>query len=127
MSDDTELAAQRRARTTEGLGLFAPPEPERHEAAQRSVEASATPHETRIVERVKALMVARGQFSADDVSRALDDEGVPETLEIRRRYASRVTNGIRNKVATGKVMTTLGKRSGREVTMWLIIPPLDNG
>lgn len=73
------------------------------------------------MDRVIRAMRALGTFSADDVSRALDREGVADTLDTRRRYSSRVTNGIRDKVSRGKMMTTLGKRSGREVTVWEIV------
>ena len=129
--DETELAAVRKRLTTAGLGLWQEAEASaglamdgepRHAKAIASTEASATPNETRIVERVIAEMRALGTFTADDVSRALDREGVADTLDTRRRYSSRVTNGIRNKVSRGKVMTTLGKRSGREVTIWEIVP-----
>ncbi len=129
--DETEMAAVRKRLTTAGLGLWqeaeasaglaADAEPTRHAQAIASVEASATPNETRIVERVIAEMRALGTFTADDVSRALDREGVADTQDTRRRYASRVTSGIRNKVSRGKVMTTLGKRSGREITRWQIV------
>ena len=126
---DPELAAQRRARTTEGLGLFADPTPDavasRHERAIASVEQSATASETAIVIRIQAELRTRATFTSDDVAKLLTQAGVPRTLEIRRRYASRIVSGGRTAgdwKPVGKVMTKDRVRSGREISLWQVIP-----
>jgi hypothetical protein len=126
---DPELERIRRLPPQDGLFASPPDSPavDRHVTAIASVSASALPGETEIVERVIAAMREMELFSADDVCDALDREGVPDTLEIRRRYSSRVTNGIRNKVSRGTVMTRHRKRSGRPVTLWLVVPLADGG
>lgn len=129
---DPEMDAIRKRAPTD-LPLFAPPEPERHVAAQRSVEASATPHETRIVEAVQSMLRTRFRFTADDVAQYLTEAGVPRTGPqagaIRRRFASRIVNPGKGKWWTkvDEVMTTDGVRSGRKVALWQVIHfPLDN-
>jgi hypothetical protein len=131
--EDPELAAQRRARTTEGLGLFADPTPDavasRHVAAIASVEQSGTPNETAIVIRIQAELRTRATFTADDVAALLTEAGVPRrgpgAGDIRRRYASRIVSGGRTAgdwKPVGKVMTKDNVRSGREITRWKVIP-----
>lgn len=133
MTDTTELAAMRRHRTTEGLGLWADAasEPtERHVAAIASVEASGLPGETAIVERVQAAIVGRGRgtrLNADLVAVLLTEEGVPREgaagQSVRRRLASRVINSGRGKLWTkvGRGMTTDNVRSGREIAEWEVL------
>ena len=131
--DEVELAAHRRARTTEGLGLFADPTPDavasRHERAIASVEQSGTPNETAIVIRIQAELRTRATFTSDDVAKLLTQAGVPRrgpgAGDIRRRYASRIVNGGRTAGdwrPSGKVMTKDNVRSGREISLWQVIP-----
>lgn len=137
MGDETELDAIRRrapigglfgeAEASATLDAATPEEgartvSRRHEAAINSVEQSATPHETAIVERVQARLRAMEVWSADDVRDFLTEEGVPDTLAIRRRYASRCVNGIRAKRSAGKTYTRHGSRSGRLIELWENIP-----
>ena len=134
--DSTELDAQRRARTTEGLGLFAPAEPERHEVAIKSAEDSATPGETQLVERIQSMLRTRFRFTADDVAMYLTQAGVPrsgpQAGNVRRRLASRIVNPGKGRWWTkvDEVMTGDAVRSGRRIAVWQVIqfpPPLDNG
>ena len=129
--DETEMAAVRKRLTTAGLGLWQEAEASaglahdgetRHAQAIASTEASATPNETRIVERVQARLRAMDLWSADDVRDFLTEEGVPDTLAIRRRYASRCVNGIRAKRSAGKTYTRHGSRSGRLIELWENLP-----
>jgi hypothetical protein len=128
--EDPELAAQRRARTTEGLGLFADPTPDavasRHAAAIASVEQSGTPNETAIVIRIQAELRTRATFTSDTVAMLLNKAGVPRTLEVRRRYASRIISGGRTAgdwVKAGSEMTKDAVRSGRPIAVWRVVSP----
>lgn len=126
MKDDTEHAIYTRSRRPD-FGLFADAasEPtERHVAAIASVEASGLPGETALVESIQAMLRERYTFSADDVRALLGSAGVPDTLEVRRRYSSRIISGGRGKgwwVPDGKKMTADKARSGREITIWRVV------
>ena len=127
MTDYAELDRVRRHRTTEGLGLWADAasEPtERHVAAIASVEASGLPGETALVEQIQAMLRERYAFTADDVRTLLGSAGVADTLEVRRRYSSRIINGGRGKgwwVPDGTQMTQDKARSGRPITRWRVV------
>jgi hypothetical protein len=140
VTDSTELDAYRRARGTDGLDLWTAAETRRdavdegeataatvtrHAAAIASAEASALPGETALVETIQAMLRQRYRFDADDVRTMLTSAGVPDTLDVRRRYASRIINGGKAKGywrPAGKHMTTDAARSGREITRWEVIP-----
>lgn len=131
--DEVEMAAVRKQ--PPAFGLFAAPEETRHAQAIASVEASATPAETELVERIQAMLRTRFRFTPDDVAAYLTEAGVvrsgPQAGNIRRRLASRIINPGKGKwwVSVGKTMTKDAVRSGREITVWQVIqfpaPPLD--
>ena len=129
---DAEELREARKRAPIG-GLFdVPPDlpavvPEtRHAAAQARLEGSATPRETTIVKRVQARLREMPEWDADTVRDLLNDEGVPDKLEVRRRYASRCVNGISDKRKLGTRMTRHQARSGRPITIWSCWPDPDD-
>lgn len=99
----------------------------RHDAAIESVEQSATPHETAIVERIQSMLRTRFRFTADDVATYLTEAGVPRTGpqagNVRRRLASRIINGGKGKwwAVAGDTMTGDKVRSGRRIAIWQVI------
>lgn len=135
--DEVEMAAVRKRLTTAGLGLWQEAEasaglaadaaPTRHAQAIASVEASATPAETELVERIQAMLRTRFRFTPDDVAAYLTEAGVvrsgPQAGNIRRRLASRIINPGKGKWWTkvDEVMTKDTIRSGRRVSVWQVI------
>lgn len=134
--DDVELAAVRKRLTTAGLGLWQEAEASaglamdgetRHETAIASVEASATPNETALVERIQAMLRTRFRFTPDDVAAYLTEAGIvrsgPQAGNIRRRLASRIINPGKGKWWTkvDEVMTKDTIRSGRRVSVWQVV------
>lgn len=123
--DETEMAAVRKQ--PPAFGLFAAPEETRHAQAIASVEASATPAETELVERIQAMLRTRFRFTPDDVAAYLTEAGVvrsgPQAGNIRRRLASRIINPGKGKWWTkvDEVMTKDTIRSGRRVSVWQVI------
>ena len=123
--DDVELAAVRKQ--PPAFGLFVAPEETRHAKAIASTEASATPNETELVERIQAMLRTRFRFTPDDVAAYLTEAGIvrsgPQAGNIRRRLASRIINPGKGKWWTkvDEVMTKDTIRSGRRVSVWQVI------
>jgi hypothetical protein len=133
--DAEELALSRKANAVAGLPMFSAADAseamardvDRLDAAIKSVEASATPEETRIVEEIQAHLRGRFRFTSDDVAALLTAHGVPRTGpqagNIRRRFASRVINSGKGKwwTVVDEMMTKDAVRSGRRVAVWQVI------
>jgi hypothetical protein len=125
MSDAEELAHARKRAPTD-LPLFAPPVVERHVAAIKSVEAGKTGSQREIVAAIQSRLRGMEEWSADDVRDMLTVLEVPDTLAIRRRYASMVVNGLTDKRKIGTRMTRHQARSGRPITVWSCWPDPDD-
>ena len=125
--DETEMAAVRKQPPAFGLFAPEPTEPMRHAQAIASTEASATPNETELVERIQAMLRTRFRFTPDDVAAYLTEAGIvrsgPQAGNIRRRLASRIINPGKGKWWTkvDDVMTKDTIRSGRRVSVWQVI------